>query len=767
MARKTIGSLMIGVGVDLTEFEKKMNRFQKEFGKLGQQVQDAGQQIGMAFGAVSLAIGAGLGYAVKKAADFEQGLSNIKAVSGATGKEMEQLKKLAMDMGASTKYSATEAAMGIEELIKAGVSVENILGGGLKGALSLASAGNIELAQAAEIASTALNAFRNDNLSVAKAADILAGAANASATSVEEMQFGLQQASAVASMVGLSFEDTSSALAVFAQNGLKGSDAGTSLKTMLMTLQPQTKEQIALATELGIVTADGSNAFYDAAGNIKPLSQIAGVLQKALEGMTAAQQQSTLKTLFGTDAVRAASILYKEGADGVNKMKAAMSNVTAEEVAAEKSNNFNGQLEKLKGSMETLAISLGESLLPALTDLAKNLEDIVNWFNSLSPTTKKFITYGAVLTFVITGLTAVVGFLAMGMGALAVAEWAVLAPILLIVAAVIAVIAIFALLWMWLKNLYETNKTFAAVVDTVWNYIKTAIKIVVDAVLPVIKSLWEQFKNGLSEMWAIVKPIFDMIGDAIMEVVNYFKKSGSSAGTMKKIITNAFKIIGNIISITMTVTMTIIKTVLHVIVTIFKVAFTIVKTVISVVFSVIKTIIKTAMDIIKGIINVIIKVIKGDWEGAWNAIKETVSKVFGNIKEFITGLKTKFMEAGKGLINAVIDGVKNAGKGLVDAFKGLMKKVRDFLPFSPAKEGPLSDLDKLDFAGPISDSIKSGAPNVQAQLNSMLSVPDINSTVTANNTGGTTVIMQLDSKTIASKTFEHMGGVFRVRGAVT
>jgi TP901 family phage tail tape measure protein len=721
----------------------------------------------MAFGAVSTAIGVGLGYAVTKAAEFEQGLSKIKAVSGATGKEMEQLKKLAMDMGASTKYSATEAAQGIEELIKAGVSVEDILGGGLKGALSLASAGSIELAEAAEIASTALNAFRKDGLSVEDAANILAGAANASATDVGELKFALSAASAVASSVGISFEDTATALAVFAQNGIKGQDAGTSLKTALMRLNPTAKEQVGVFKELGIITKDNSNQFFTSEGKMKSLADIAAILKNSMSGLTDQQRLQKMETIFGSDAIRSANVLFGEGADGVNKMKAAMSNVTAEEVAAEKSNNFNGQLEKLKGSMETLAISLGESLLPALTDLAKNLEDIVNWFNSLSPTTKKFITYGAVLTFVITGLTAVVGFLAMGMGALAVAEWAVLAPILLIVAAVIAVIAIFALLWMWLKNLYETNKTFAAVVDTVWNYIKTAIKIVVDAVLPVIKSLWEQFKNGLSEMWAIVKPIFDMIGDAIMEVVNYFKKSGSSAGTMKKIITNAFKIIGNIISITMTVTMTIIKTVLHVIVTIFKVAFTIVKTVISVVFSVIKTIIKTAMDIIKGIINVIIKVIKGDWEGAWNAIKETVSKVFGNIKEFITGLKTKFMEAGKGLINAVIDGVKNAGKGLVDAFKGLMKKVRDFLPFSPAKEGPLSDLDKLDFAGPISDSIKSGAPNVQAQLNSMLSVPDINSTVTANNTGGTTVIMQLDSKTIASKTFEHMGGVFRVRGAVT
>ena len=767
MAKKTIGSLLIGVGVDLTEFEKKMDRFQKEFGKLGQQVQDAGQQIGMAFGAVSAGIATGLGFAVKKAADFEQGMANIKAVTGASGKQMETFKKLALEMGSSTGYGATKAAEAIEELIKAGVSMEAILDGGLKGALNLAKAGNLELAQAAEIASTALNAFRNDNLSVAKAADILAGSANASATSVEEMQFGLQQASAVASMVGLTFEDTSTALAVFAQNGLKGSDAGTSLKTMLMTLQPQTKEQIALATELGIVTADGSNAFYDAAGNIKPLSQIAGVLQSALQGMSAAQQQATLKTLFGTDAVRAASILYKEGTEGVNKMKAAIGNVTAEDVANEKADTFNGRLEKVKASLETLAITLGETLLPPLTDLAKKLEDVVNWFNSLSPTTKKFITYGAVLTAVITGLVAVVGFLVFGMGALAVVEWAVLAPILLIVVAVIAVIAYFVMLYLWVKKLYESNKTFAALVDTVWNFIKSSIKTIIDAVLPVIKSLWEQFKNGLSEMWAIVKPIFDMIGDAIMDIVNYFKQSGSSAGTMKKIITNAFKIIGNIISITMTIGMTIIKTALHVIVTVFKVAFTIVKTVITVVFSVIKTIIQTAMDIIKGIINVIIKVIKGDWEGAWNAIKETVSKVFSNIKEFITGLKDKFMEAGKGLINAVIDGVKNAGKGLVDAFKNLMKKVRDFLPFSPAKEGPLSDLDKLDFGGPISDSIKAGAPDVQAQLNSMLSVPDINSTVTSNNTGGTTVIMQLDSKTIASKTFEHMGGVFRVRGAVT
>jgi len=767
MAKKTIGSLMVAIGVDLTDFEKKMNQFQKEFGKLGQQVQDAGQQIGMAFGAVSAGITAGLGFAVTKAAEFEQGLSNIKAVSGATGEQMEQLKKLAMDMGASTKYSATEAAQGIEELIKAGVSVENILGGGLKGALSLASAGGIELVEAAEIASTALNAFRKDGLSVSDAANILAGAANASATDVGELKFALSASSSVASSVGISFEDTATALAVFAQNGIKGQDAGTSLKTALMRLNPTAKEQVGVFKELGIITKDNSNQFFTSEGKMKSLADIAAILKNSMSGLTDQQRLQKMETIFGADAIRSANVLFGEGAEGVNKMKAAMSNVTAEDVAAEKSNNFNGQLEKLKGSMETLAISLGETLLPALTDLAKNLEDIVNWFNSLSPTTKKFITYGAVLTAIITGLVAVMGILVFAMGSLAVVEWAVLAPILLIIAAVIAVVAIFALLWMWLKNLYQSNEKFAEIVDTVWNYIKSAIKFVVDAVMPIIKELWEQFKNGLTEAWAIVKPVFDMIYDAILDTINYFKQGGSSVSGLKKVIMIAFKAIGATISITMSVVMAVIKVALNIIVTVFKVAFNIVKTVISVVFSVIKTIIKTAMTIIKGIINTITKVLKGDWEGAWKSIKETVMKVFDNIKEFITGLKEKFLTAGKNIINAIIDGVKSAGKNLLGAFKDIMKKVRDFLPFSPAKTGPLQDLDKLDFGGPISDSIKSGAPDVQAQLNSMLSVPDINSTVTANNTGGTTVIMQLDSKTIASKTFEHMGGVFRVRGAVT
>lgn len=768
MARKNISNLMVGIGLDLTQFEKSMQNFQRDFGRLGAQVQEAGQQIGFAFGGVSAAITAGLASTVKKAAEFEVGLSSIKALTGATGEEMETMKALALQMGADTKYSATEAALGIEELVKAGVSLSDITNGGLKGALSLATAGGIELAQAAEIASTALNAFRAENLTVSQAANVLAGAANASATSVEELQFGLAQVSAVASMVGMTFEDTSAALAVFAQNGLKGSDAGTSLKTLLMTLQPSTKEQTRLFKELGLTAADGSNAFYDAAGNLKSLDAIADILKKSLDGMSAAQAQATLKTLFGTDAVRAASILYKEGADGVNKMKDAMSNVTAEEVAAEKTNNLNGAIEQLKGAFETLQISLGETLVPSLRKIAESLGGIVNWFNKLSPATKKIIVITATFIAITTGLIAVIGFLTMGLGALAVAEWAVILPILGIIAAVVAVIAIFIALGIWIAHLYKQNESFRDLVQTVWGTIKTVIETVASAIMPILASIWSVLKENLLETWQTIQPALAELWHTIKDI--FGKSSGfikNNMGIIKTIITYVYGFIGTFIKVQLGAIFGVIKFVLNAIITTFRFTFNLVKGVVLSVFNFIKTAIQIAMNVIKGIIKTVTAIIKGDWQGAWNAIKETVSAVFDNLKDYFANMKDVFFNAGAGMINAIIDGVKGAKDKLVDTFKGVMKSVRDFLPFSPAKVGPLSDLDKLDFGGPISQAMEHATPSVQASMNSMLQLPNVAQNTTSDSANGTTIIMQLDGKTIAKKTFEHLGGTFRVRGAVT
>lgn len=334
--------------------------------------------------AIVTAVGAVYGASIPLAATFEQKMADIKAISETTGDEMDRLGQLAQEMGEKTAFSATEAAAGIEELIKAGVSVETIINGGLESALNLAVAGGLQLAEAAEIASTSLNAFRDDNLTAADSANVLAGAANASATDVREMQYGLSQVSAVASGVGMSFQDTATALAVFAQNGLKGSDSGTSLKTMLSNLQPTTKDQIRLFKELGLMTQNGQNAFFDLNGELKEIDEIAGLLQTSMKDLTDQQRSLALETIFGSDAVRAGNILFKEGEQGIRNMWKAMSQVTAAEVAATKVDTLNGAFNEFTSVLETAGIQIGEDFLPLLTDIVRYGTDVMRSLNDMN-----------------------------------------------------------------------------------------------------------------------------------------------------------------------------------------------------------------------------------------------------------------------------------------------------------------------------------------------------------------------------------------------
>ncbi|MGG3312230.1 phage tail tape measure protein [Paenibacillus lautus] len=321
------------------------------------------------------------GKSLSKAMDFEAQMSSIEALTGATEKEMAQMQSLALKMGAATKYNALEAAQAIEELLKAGIRPATVQSGALEAALNLATAGGLDLAAAAEIMSTALNAFQEDGMTAAEAANILAGTANASATSVEELRYSLSMSSAVAAGLGMNFEDVNIALGLFANRGLKGSDAGTSLKTMLQTLQPVTDEQIELFRALGLVTADGSNQFFDAAGNIKSLNDIAGTLRKSMAKLTNQERQHALKLMFGTDAVRAATILFKEGSEGVEEFREEMSKVTALDVARKKMDNAAGAVEQFNGALETLQISGMMPVLPLIKDLANGAADFIEAYS--------------------------------------------------------------------------------------------------------------------------------------------------------------------------------------------------------------------------------------------------------------------------------------------------------------------------------------------------------------------------------------------------
>ncbi|WP_420973796.1 phage tail tape measure protein [Bacillus thuringiensis] len=470
------------------ELEQQGNRllnFGNRMESLGNHLQNAGMQIGMVFGGMTYAIGRGLKSAVEESMNFEQQMANIKAVSGATGQEMSKLSELAVKYGEDTKYSSVEAGKGIEELIKAGVSLTDIINGGLEGALNLAAAGELELGEAAEIASTALNAFKKDGLSVTDAANLLAGAANASATDVHELKYGLSASAAVAAGAGMTFKDTATALAVFAQNGLKGSDAGTSLKTMLMRLNPSTKEAYNKMADLGLITYNAqagfdflvkngvtpasrsvgdievalekyvmqtegvtkwndkcdttfrelatssaflSSKFYDQQGKIQSLEHISGILKESMKDLTDQQRSMALETLFGSDAVRGATILFNEGSQGVNKMYTEMSKVTALETANTKMNTLKGRIEQLSGAFDTMKKTIGDALAPVVGAFVAGLQKLVDGFNALPGPVQKAIaiTGGIVLALtaiatVIGVVLAAVGMVVSGIGALGVA----------------------------------------------------------------------------------------------------------------------------------------------------------------------------------------------------------------------------------------------------------------------------------------------------------------------------------------------------------
>lgn len=336
------------------------------------------------------AVAAGFAKAAFSAADFEKVMSGVKAVSGASSAEMERLSDAALAAGASTKLAgvtASDAAAAEAELVKAGVSVSDVLGGALMGSLTLAAAGQIDFANAATIAAQAMNIFDLSGRDVTHIADVLAAAANKSAADVGGLGDALRQGGLVAAQTGLSLDETVASLAAFADNALIGSDAGTSLKTMLQRLTPQSVEAANLMEELGF-------SAYDLQGNFIGLEGLAGELSDSFKGMTVEQRNSAMATLFGSDAVRGANVLYEQGAAGIREYIAAVDDEgAAARMAAIQNDNLKGDIEALGGALETALISNGSKATGALRGITQALTDVVGGFSAM-PDTLQTVTVG-------------------------------------------------------------------------------------------------------------------------------------------------------------------------------------------------------------------------------------------------------------------------------------------------------------------------------------------------------------------------------------
>ncbi|MFJ8208092.1 phage tail tape measure protein [Streptomyces sp. NPDC096033] len=336
----------------------------------------------------SLALAAVFAAAVVAAARFEKAMSEVRAVTDASAKEMKQLSDAALKAGQTTVYTASQAANAEAELARAGVSTADIIGGALRGSLDLAASGQLDLGDSAVIAAQAMNAFKLKGSDVGHIADVISAGAGKSATNVHAMGLAFRQAALLSSQTGLSLEQTVGALSLFAQNALVGSDAGTSLKVMLQRLVPQSGEAAEMMNAIGF-------AAYDAQGNFIGLSALADMMKTSFSKLTPEARNAAMATIFGSDAVRAATIFYEAGSEGVNQWVSAVNDSGyATRVAATMTDNLAGDLKRLQGALETALIGSGSGGNAVLRDMAQALTNVVKWYNQLSPAMQSNMAVG-------------------------------------------------------------------------------------------------------------------------------------------------------------------------------------------------------------------------------------------------------------------------------------------------------------------------------------------------------------------------------------
>lgn len=397
MAENVIGTAVMEIVADtsgvLRSVDELGTSLKQRLGKIGA---DLGKAGGALSGLITLPVAGFFTKAALTAGDFEKTLNLLASVSGATAEEMERLKDQALELGQSTIFAATDAAQAQVELAKAGLSVQQIMAA-MPSVLQLAAAGQLDVAEAATIAAAMMNTFSLSGEELAHVNDVLAAAANASATGVREIGVAMAYVGPIAYQLGVSIEETTAAIALLSNVGIDASMAGTALRGAMSTLINPTKQQKEVLDELGI-------SVYDAQGRFVGLIDILRQLEQA------GADTSQIMAIFGDRAGPAMAALLEIGSGALGEMTKQLedSGGTAQRVADSQMAGFRGQLEELNGALETLMIrllmdtGLLEGMTKALTKAANAVSKLTEWFMRLDPRVQR-------LLLVFIGVFAVLG----------------------------------------------------------------------------------------------------------------------------------------------------------------------------------------------------------------------------------------------------------------------------------------------------------------------------------------------------------------------
>lgn len=440
--------------------------------------------------------------------DFEAQMSRVQAIAGATGEELEQLKDLAIQLGADTSFSASQVAEAMENLASAGFTTAEIMEA-IPGLLDLAAASGADLATASEIAASSIRGFGLEASEAGHVADVLAEAAARTNAQVEDMGDAMKYVAPVANAMGLSLEETAAAIGIMSDAGIKGSQAGTSLRGALSRLAKPTEAMEKTMDRLGL-------SFYDAEGNMVSLEEMVTRLQDSFEGLTQEERNNALVTLFGQESLSGMLALIQRGPDELAALTEGFENAdgAAQEMADVMLDNTAGAIEELTGSIETLAIKFQEVMAPTVKDIVNRLTEFVNWLSSADEDTLKLIATIAGVAAVIGPVLIILSSLITAITTIGSVIMALLNPITLVIAAVAA----FALAW-------ETN--FLGVRDLVTGFItwfdetfNEFCENLVETISAVLGTIFDAIVNAFVWIAETIQGAATTISNAVVWLIN-------------------------------------------------------------------------------------------------------------------------------------------------------------------------------------------------------------------------------------------------------
>lgn len=422
----SIARLAIDLVVNSAGLQKEFTKALRPMRKFGSEMTAIGKDLSMKVTAPIAGLGVGI---LKAAGDFEAGMNRVQALTSATGEQFEVLRNKAKELGATTQFSATEAAGGIEMLAKNGLKYQDIVDGALESTLKLSAATGTDLSRAADIATDAMLAFGIQAKDMEKAVNAITGVTINSKFDIEGYAYALAGAGGVASTVGVEFEDFNATIAAIAPSFSSGMTAGTSFKTFLARMKPTSKPAIEAMAALKL-------SFFDAQGQMDDMATVAEKLQKAFGGLSEEEKLAKGIQIFGTEGVRAAFAIMNAGSDSIMNLKSALADTSAADQATARMKGLNGAMIKLKSALEAVAISIADSgLLEFATGLVEKLTGL---FSSLSQTNPELLKVGTIAA----GVAAALGPLLIAFGSMVTA----VSPIIALIAAKGGLVASLALL---------------------------------------------------------------------------------------------------------------------------------------------------------------------------------------------------------------------------------------------------------------------------------------------------------------------------------